>query len=247
MNKRRITGIVAAVLFAIIGTASLVGYVNSAKQKVEASDNPTSVYVVHELVHKGADASTIRASVSTEQVPKRLVQRGAIRHLKDISAQDVAGSDLQPGDQLVAARLAKKNQVAPVVSDRVQVSAQFTPDRAVGGKIAKGDTVGVYLSFPKDPPADLSIATTHLELQKVLVTNVQTTDQATQADNGKKTPNDQVSASGYIVTLALTPAQSERFVFANEFGHVWLSNEPATVSDDGTQITTIGNVYTVAK
>ncbi len=57
----------------------------------------------------------------------------------------------------------------------------------------------------------------------------------------------QVTASEYIVTLALTPAQSERFVFATEFGHVWLADEPATVSDDGTQIITLGNVFTVVK
>ena len=55
-----------------------------------------------------------------------------------------------------------------------------------------------------------------------------------------------MSSGNYIVTLALTPAQSERFVFATEFGHVWLSNEPATVKDDGTGIVTLGSIYTVA-
>ena len=49
----------------------------------------------------------------------------------------------------------------------------------------------------------------------------------------------------YVVTLALSPEQSERFVFAAEFGHVWLSNQPATVSDDGTRLVTLGNVYSV--
>ena len=57
----------------------------------------------------------------------------------------------------------------------------------------------------------------------------------------------QVTSNGYIVTLALSPAESERFVFATEFGKVWLSNEPATVSDDGTELVTLGSVYTVVK
>ena len=56
-----------------------------------------------------------------------------------------------------------------------------------------------------------------------------------------------VTAAEYIVTLALTPAQSERFVFATEFGHVRLASEPATVADDGTQIVTLRNVFTVVK
>jgi hypothetical protein len=36
-------------------------------------------------------------------------------------------------------------------------------------------------------------------------------------------------------------------VFASEFGHVWLSNEPATVSEDGTSLVTLGSVYSVVQ
>ena len=124
----------------------------------------------------------------------------------------------------------------------------------VGGTIEAGDLVGVYLSFePFDtntPESDTTTPaktpnTTHLEFQKVAVTNVQTTSDpvSSETEDGPT----QVSSSNYIVTLALTPAQSERFVFATEFGHVWLANEPATVTDDGTGIITLGNVYTVVK
>ena len=57
----------------------------------------------------------------------------------------------------------------------------------------------------------------------------------------------QVSAPEFVVTLALSPEQSERFVFAAEFGHVWLSAQPASVSDDGTRLVTLGNVYSVVR
>ena len=57
----------------------------------------------------------------------------------------------------------------------------------------------------------------------------------------------QVTGTQYVVTLALSPEQSERFVFATEFGHVWLSIEPASVDDDGTRPVTLGNVYTVVR
>jgi pilus assembly protein CpaB len=255
-DKRRITGIVAAVLCAIIGTTSLVGYVNSAKNKADAKESLTSVYVVDKLVPKGSDAGTIKASISVDQVPKRLVQPGAVTKLKDVKSSEVAASDLQPGDQLVTARLAKKTQVEQAAQGMVEVSAQLSSERAVGGTIAKGDTVGVYLSFesasastpgatPSTPSGTPS--STHLAFQKVLVTDVQTTNQPVQPDNTNKSGVSQVTGSEYIVTLALTPSQSERFVFATEFGHVWLANEPATVTDDGTQIISLGNVFTVAK
>ena len=89
---------------------------------------------------------------------------------------------------------------------------------------------------------------TRLEFQHVLVTNVQTTNEPVMPDEtDQEDPIEQITGSQYVVTLALTPEQSERFVFATEFGHVWLSNDPATVSDDGTRLVTLGNVYSVAK
>ena len=116
-----------------------------------------------------------------------------------------------------------------------------------------GDTVGVYLSFePFDtnkPAGDTTSPaktpnTTHLEFQHVQVIDVQATDKP--VDNSKNGV-DLVASKGFLVTLALTPAQSERFVFATEFGHVWLDNEPATVTDDGTALITLGNAYSVVK
>ena len=90
---------------------------------------------------------------------------------------------------------------------------------------------------------------TRLEFQHVLVTNVQTTNEPVMPDETDEDEDavEQITGSQYVVTLALSPEQSERFVFATEFGHVWLSNQPATVSDDGTRLVTLGNVYSVAK
>ena len=197
----------------------------------------------------------------------------------------MAATDLQPGDQLLAARLVAKEQVSEEVTDKVQISAMLTPERAVGGSLEKGDLVGVYLSFDPfdldeagqstdatrarstdDQPADAEHRgdadvddrrpptakktpnMTRLEFQHVLVTNVQTTNEPVMPDETTtRRAVEQVTGSQYVVTLALSPEQSERFVFATEFGHVWLSNEPATVSDDGTRLVTLGNVYSVAK
>src|SRR5215207_5833492 len=101
-NRRRVVGIIAAMLLAIIGTAALVGYVQSAKDKAVANEALVDVYVVDQLVPKDADAATIRSSVSIEHIPARLEQPGAVTNLNDVGDK-VAASDLQPGDQLVAA------------------------------------------------------------------------------------------------------------------------------------------------
>ena len=89
-----------------------------------------------------------------------------------------------------------------------------------------------------------------LEFRNVLVTNVQTTSAPVTPDDGDDADEPtvaQVTGTQYVVTIALSPEQSERFVFATEFGKVWLSLDPATVADDGTRPVTLANVYTVVK
>ena len=273
-NKRRISGILAAVLLAVIGTVALMGYVRSAKDKAVADEALVDVFVVDTLVPKGAEPETIKSSVSLEHVPTRLKQPSAITNLDAVGA-NVAATDLQPGDQLLAVRLVPKDQVSEDVRDKVQISTLLGAERAVGGSLHKGDLVGVYLSFDPfdlnndgqtaqsaDPSAAIVSAdasstahaaqtkssnTSRLEFQHVLVTNVQTTEAPVSADIKDTKAVAQVTGSQFIVTLALSPEQSERFVFATEFGHVWLSNDPASVSDDGTRLVTVGNVYTVVK
>ncbi len=270
-NRRRIIGILAAIAMAIIGTVALVSYVQSAKDDAVADEALVDVYIVDTLVPKGADPETIKSAVSVAQVPARLVQPGAITDLDEVGTY-VASSDLLPGDQLLQARLVTQEQVADDVIDKVQVSARLSAERAVGGTLKKGDLVGVYLSFDPfdlgttdqatdgaDPTDEESTGTTlpsdalekspntsRLEFQQVLVTNVQTTNAPVEVGDETDVAG-RVSDSEYVVTLALSPEQSERFVFAVEFGHVWLSIDPASVADDGTRIVTLGNVYTVVK
>ena len=179
------------------------------------------------------------------------MQAGALTDLEQVGDQ-VAASDLQPGDQLLAVRLAAKELVAEEVTDKVQISALLEAERAVGGALQKGDLVGVYISFdPFDvdvsgqdpgaqadstaaallaPPADSTTDpqtadadalptktpnVSRLEFRNVLVTNVQTTSAPVNPDDGDNTNDDeptvaQVTGTQYVVTIALSPEQSER-------------------------------------
>ena len=284
-NKRRIIGLVAAMLLALVGTVSLVTYVRSAKNEAVAQEALVDVYVVDTFVPKGADPDTIKSSVKIEQVPARLMQTGTVTDLTAIGDQ-VAATDLQPGDQLLAARLGLEEEVADEVTDKVQISTLLEAQRAVGGALKKGDLVGVYVSFDPfnadeagDDPATAELAAveafgtapteetsetspeeaatpaktpnvSRLEFRNVLVTNVQTTSAPVTSNAGEddeETTIAQVSGTQYVVTLAMSPEQSERFVFATEFGRVWLSLDPAGVGDDGTRPVTLANMFQVVQ
>jgi pilus assembly protein CpaB len=283
-NKRRIVGLVAAMLLALVGTVSLVAYVRSAKDQAVAQEELVDVYVVDEFVPKGADPDTIKSSVDIEQVPARLIQTGAVTNLDAIGDQ-IAASDLQPGDQLLTARLGLEETVSDEITDKVQISTLLEAQRAVGGAIQKGDLVGVYVSFdPFDSdvsgepveavdtaeaaaldafgsvPAEAASSEesigsamtpnlSRLEFRNVLVTNVQTTSEpVTSSTEGDDEPTiAQVSGTQYVVTLAMSPEESERFIFATEFGRVWLSLDPAGVGDDGTRPVTLANMFQVVQ
>ncbi len=266
-NRRRILGMLGALVLAIVGTVALVAYVQEAKDRAVADEALVDVYVVDELVPQGAEADAIRAAISLGQVPARLKQPGAVTDLS-VLAGNVAATDLQPGDQLLAARLVPREQLVTEVTDKVLIAAKLSVERAVGGSLQAGDLVGVYLSFDpfelsddgenassgggsgttEDTSAvpEKSPNMTRMEFQHVLVTDVRTTSTPVAPASGEGGPA-QVSGLEYVVTLALSPEQSERFVFATEFGHVWLSKDPASVSDDGTRLVTLGNVYEVTR
>jgi pilus assembly protein CpaB len=253
MNRRRVMGVSAAVVLAGLGAAGLVSWANNTKASAEDQQAQVAVLLVDKHVPIGADAATILDATHVGTVSRKNLAEGAVIADAEVGSQ-VAGSELFPGEQVVKGRLvAKVNDGIP--ADKVQIAAALSSERAVGGVLKAGDLVGVYLSFePFDtnvPESDTTTPkktpnTTHMEFQHVQVLNVQSTTEP--VDNGdEKDGLQQIEAKGLVVTLALTPAQSERFVFATEFGHVWLSNQPATVTDDGTGIITLGNLYTVVK
>lgn len=244
MNRRRSVGVGAAVVLAGIGSLGLVSWASSSKSSAEAQQAQTAVVIIDKRVPKGASAATIKAASHVGTVQQKNLAAGALTSEDQVGNQ-VAAADLEPGDQLVRARLAAVTSGAP--AGTVQVSASLSAEAAVGGQLKAGDTVGVYLSFEPShggssgaAPTPAPPTTTDLAFQHVLVTNVQSTSGQSSGGTAQ-----QVSNENFVVTLALSPAQSKHFVFAAEFGHIWLSNEPATVKADGTGIIGIGNVYSV--
>ena len=131
--------------------------------------------------------------------------------------------------------------------------APFEMDSAgqpVGGAAAPGTTAtvdrgGTASSTTLAPKTTPNV--TRLEFQNVLVTNVQTISAPVSPETTDGASVVQVTGSQYVVTLALSPEQSERFVFATEFGRVWLSIDPASVADDGTRLVTLGTVFAAVK
>jgi len=97
--RRRIIGIVLAVVLAVVGTLALVRYVKSAKDDAVRPEELVQVLVVEEDVREGAPVSEVLESVGLVHVPRRLVAPGALTDLVALDPTLVTATELKVGDQ----------------------------------------------------------------------------------------------------------------------------------------------------
>jgi pilus assembly protein CpaB len=245
---RRIIGIVVAVVLAAIGTGTLLLYVQSAEQRALAGEQTVPVFVVREEIPRGTAGKDIGGKVERQLVPTKVQALGSVESLAALEGK-VASVDLVPGEQLVVQRFAAPQELSTVnVPDELlQVTVTLEPERALGGVISAGDTVGVFASFSEVERQDGKKgpgAVTHLTLHKVLVSNVQLA--AGQTLSTGQEGDDEATAApagNVLVTLALDAPSAEKVVFATEHGTVYLANEPESAPETGTTVQTINSIF----
>lgn len=253
--KTRLLGGIAALLVALIGTVFLVNYVQNADKRALADTETETVYVVEKAVAAGTGVDAMVGAVAKKDVPKVAVAAGAVTDLNDVNAK-VAAVALVPGEQLLSTRLV--DPAAFLGPSRVKVpdgmqeiTLKLPIERVVGGKIAAGDTVGVFLSAEA---AAGGASGTQLTFHKVLVTAAQFSNGSaakTQEEpaEGEKTAGaltakkSNASDDTYLITLARTSADAERIVYATEFGSVYLSKEPASAAEASSGVVTSARLF----
>jgi pilus assembly protein CpaB len=244
--KRRLLAALAALVLATVGAAVLLAYARGADSRALAGVRTVPVLVVTRPVPAGTAGDRLADSVRTELLPAKAAAPGRVRDLTALTGK-VATVDLEPGEQLLATRFAAPNQLrAPgtvaVPGGDQELSILLEPQRAVGGRLAAGDKVGVYLSEARADGAGV----THAVLHHVLVTQVQGGTAPASSSGGTQTAAASAPTGSVLVTLAVTAAQAEAVVFGQEHGKLWLSLEPDDAVTSHTQVLDPTNVYTEA-
>ncbi|MCF6506955.1 hypothetical protein E9549_05985 [Blastococcus sp. MG754426] len=240
--RRRFLAAVAALALVVAGTAVLVGYVRGAESRALAGVQAVTVLVAEAPIPAGTPGSALAELVGTELLPAKAALPGRVTDLASL-ADRVATVDLAPGEQLLDSRFERPGDLqapgtVPVPEGLQEVSIVLEPQRAVGGRLAAGDTVGVLVSM-REPATS-----THSVLHEVLVTQVQgaPAPPAAPAD-GTTTVAAPVPSGSLMVTFAVTAAQAEAIVFGAEHGTVWLSLEPADPDVSRTAVLTPDTIY----
>jgi pilus assembly protein CpaB len=238
--RRRLIAALAALVLAATGTVVLLAYVRGADARALAGTRTVDVLVIDQPVPAGTPAEELAELVRTERLPAKAAVPGVVTDLEELAGR-VATVDLQPGEQLLAARFAAPEDLSvpgtvPAPEGAAELSLLLEPQRAVGGRLAAGDTVGVHVSLE---------GATHVLLHRVLVTQVQGAPVAVTDGEGTDAASSGGAApsASLMVTLGLRPEAAEAVVFGMEHGTVWLSLEPEGVDTNGTEVLTPANVY----
>ena len=203
--NRRIVGVLVAVVLAAVGTFVLVNYVRTAEERALEGQETVEVLVVRDRIEQGTPANQLGEHVDTERVPQAVRAAGGVSTVDDLEGR-IAAVDLVPGEQVVTDRFVdpavfEAEQEIEVPEGLQLVTFPVNQERAVGGQIRPGDTVGFIGSFSEfegqveDEEADeddeeitatieeITGDTTGFVIHKALVTRVQT-DARPEEDNG---------------------------------------------------------------
>jgi pilus assembly protein CpaB len=225
-TMRRVLVVLSALVLAAFGALVLVSYVRGADARAEAGAVLVPVLVVDAQVPAGTSVDDLADSVSTAQVPQRLVATGALGDLADVEGLSTT-VDLLPGDQVVAARFADPAVQAAgavaVPAGLQEISLTLEPQRAVDGDLDAGDEVGVYISSGGLDVTATTPAVTALVVDRALVTRVSSTGGGADLTGAGQT---------VTVTLALHQADAARVIAGAGQDGVWLSLQSAAGSAD---------------
>ncbi|MCB5272965.1 hypothetical protein BJG92_00477 [Arthrobacter sp. SO5] len=244
MNSRVLAS-VAAVVLAVAGSILLISYTNGAEQRALAGVQTAEVLIISTAVPAGTPADVVLRSATRQAVPAKTLPSEAVSDPATLTGL-VSTVDLVPGEQLLRTRFSdpatmQKPGTIAVPAGMQEVSILLAPQRSVGGRLQAGDTVGVFVSLGAGitkPPTEV----THLTLHKVLVTAVQGAPVPAKGDSTSgASPG--VASEAVMVTLALTATDAEKLVYGQEFGTIWLSDEPSTAGETGTRELTRDGIY----
>lgn len=250
--KTRLLGGLAALLLAVVGSVLMFNYAQAADNRAQQGLDPVQVLVLQNAVPAGTPVAELAKSTKSTSLPGAAVSADAVRDLSEY-ANKVTTVDLQPGEQLLGARLVDPNSLAApgtvaVPKGLEEVSVLLEPQRVMGGQLKAGDTVGIYVSYKLDEAAGADAPVnadikgfkefTRLAFQQVLVTSVQ--QAPAEAGSDAATDGPALPSGSVYVTLARNDADAAEIVFAAEFGKIWLSKESADSKDTVTGPVTVG-------
>ena len=240
MNKK-VVGIIAAALMAVIGTVVLVVFVQGAEDRALEGEELVTVLTADSRIPAGTPAAQLDGLLTEEQIPVKIAPEGVISDLVQVNGQ-VTSADIFGGEVLVAGRFvdpadfSARGGAVEVPEGLLEVTVAMSQEQFIGGVPVPGDKVAVVVNGTRadfipantDPLAQVdpnnpngAIAATDLTytkiiLQQALVTNVQGNALPEQPAVQSATDRVAPAAGSVLVTLALDGPDVERLLYVRD-------------------------------
>lgn len=241
--RTRVLILSAALVVGLLAALASGQYLDRARAKIESGTRPVEVLVAATTVAPGTsgEQAVKDGAIVKKKIARRYVAEEAVSSFASIDGR-VAATELTPGEQVTGNdfRFASDAGAAYSVPEGLlAVSVKDDPARGVSRMLKPGDFVAVVATFEANE-GDLESALTKIVLVRARVlavdqnlTGVTAPEDEEKSSDGALLGSDASKATGdtmNTVTLALTPAELEKFVFADDLGRVRL----ALISKSGT-------------
>jgi pilus assembly protein CpaB len=165
-----------------------------------------------------------------ESIPRRYVAEGAVSSASTIQGQ-VLAEDVSSGEQITASRFQFPSQAGlaySIPADFVAVAISNNSVKGVAGLVKPGDYVMAVVTLDPGPDGE-PVSQVFIPRARVLATGSAVGAESAPAPTddggvlGGQAEAGQEPETPDTITLALSPADVERLVFAEEKGAVWLA------------------------
>lgn len=245
--KRKLIGIVGALVFALAGTFLVLNNKNNGAEE-DVSREQVQMLVAMQTLPAGTSVDKLLSTegmVSVALVNVEDKSPDALSAVTDLNAYKglVLAAEIAPNGALFTTSFVDRGALAlgaggvEVPADMLQLSFSLEPQRVLGGSLRAGDRVAVVASFTVTDASQAEAKATpmtHIIVQKALVANVQLANLANAADAGTEAAPAVVG--NYMVTLALSAADTERMTYALENGKLWLAKQPESADGSTTKV-----------
>lgn len=268
MKNKKVAGVIAAALMAVVGTVVLVLFVQGAEDRALEGEELVTVLTVQTKIPAGTPAVQLEDFVETEQIPKKIAPEGTIADLVSVTGL-IAAVDFYPGEVLLAQRFVEASNfsarrgVVEVPEGLMEVTLALSQEQFIGGVPVPGDKIALVVNGKRSdfiaPNTDAllqdpafvannegaELRYTKIILQQALVTNVQGNplpeSPAVQSAVDRVAP----ASGSVLVTLALDGPDVERLLYVrnsqslNANLHMALHSSDALVPSEGVGVENI--------
>jgi pilus assembly protein CpaB len=205
--------ILISILMAFITTCLIYIYIKQATTRPVISKN-YSVYVATKTLpanHSITESDLMQVRVGEEYLnPKAVTNKSEIlgKRLKDRIIE---------GEQILRDRLVDNNKMTlaySVPAGKRAVSLNINEQLAVANMVRPGDFVDIIASFDKEDIEDNGAKIVYPRMTKMVLQNIQ----VLALGQDQVISDDKISEPPKTLTLAVDPKDTEKLVYASEFG-----------------------------